>query len=519
MNRLVPSLSEVSDNFKGILFDLWGQEKPLHKLFSTDNNYYLYDTGTNRIFCCKKHEFELLKAILYEDISAAIQKFILGRPDTDAHRAILSVRDCMEKFNVLKLAHIDGFGIVDEKDAVLDEIQNRLRILHLEITQSCNLRCGYCIYNNYYKNKRNHSNLHMKHKTAIRAIEYFKKHITNTAEPSIGFYGGEPLLRYRLLKEIVSYAKELIRDKNVGFSITTNGTLINDDVALYLNKERFGVLLSLDGPKEIHDSWRRDMNNGGSFERTLRGLSHLIEAYKGSTHKLGLSIVYAPPYSEEKVERIAEFISSIAWLPEDIRLLITYPQEPDVPKEPGLENKASALDRSLMNWARESYFGAYRKNKKPHPLANALYEKKLAVVMKREINSAPKKRAPLNGCCIPGARKNYITVAGNIEMCERIGLAPSIGNIESGIDFGVIKSRYIDEYAKKSFSKCSTCWLVRMCPICYQQAFYDNEIDISKKDVFCYMNQAEMTEILRDYCSLIEINKRGLDYLSELKIS
>ena len=280
--------------------------------------------------------------------------------------------------------------------------------------------------------------------------------------------------------------------------------------------------MSLDGPKEIHDTWRKDTNNGGSFERTIRGIKILCESYRNDSHKLGLSMVYCPPYSEKKVEIISNFLTSTGWIPNDIRINITYPTEGTISNE-FYKNKMKingrSIDQSLSNWARKRFINDYKRNVKSHPIANSILEKKFAKFIQRPLFKNPIKITQLNGCCIPGARKNYITAKGNMKICERIGNAPELGNIKNGINYEIIKESYIDEYSEKSIGNCSKCWLVNLCPLCYQHTFHNNEINIMKKNMYCFLQKIEERKNLEDFCSLLEIDDKGLDYLYEWQIS
>ena len=96
----------------------------------------------------------------------------------------------------------------------------------------------------------------------------------------LGFYGGEPLLNYKLIEQSVNYAKEIIRDKEISFSLTTNATLITPQIAKFLVENEFEILISLDGPKDIHNENRIFINGNGSFNSTIEGIKVILECYK-----------------------------------------------------------------------------------------------------------------------------------------------------------------------------------------------------------------------------------------------
>lgn len=513
----------TSSFYKEFLFQLWGKGKPLCALFSTSNKSYLYDSGTNKIFKCENIEYDLLDCLLTStDFQCGFDKFISLHSKEQADTAISTLAESINKNNILKLAHIQSFSLSHDPSFVIDKVYNELGMLLLEVTQECNLRCKYCIYDENFSEKRNHCSIHMTRDIAIKSIDHLRHCSKRCNDVSIGFYGGEPLLRFNLIKEIVSYAKKTLSEKKLNFSITTNGTLINDVIANFLFREDFGVLVSLDGPEEIHDLWRTDKSNKGSFERTFAGLKRLALRYGDKFKKIGLSIVYAPPYSEQKINKIYEFISSFEWLPKDMKIVITYPHEGSLSRLYNCNGEIKgnrAYDFSLSNWARNKFFDDYEKGIPHDPLSSSIMEIKLARLVQRPVLDYPVDASHLNGCCIPGSRKLFITAKGEMKLCERIGISPDIGNVFEGINPEIIKDKYIIEYSNQSIKDCSHCWLIRLCPICYQQAFYNNKIDMQIKELYCELHRRGTIKDLSDYCSLIEIYEHGLDYLLEWKIS
>jgi len=509
------SLQRNVDLFKNYLQNIWRDEKPLCKLFSTEKNNYLYDTGTNKIVKCENPEFELLNDLMIMDINDAVDKFSSNHSDPISIKTFSSLEQAIKTGNILKLTKIEGFKIIDHIDSVIDKVNNYLSMIQLELTENCNLRCGYCIYNDFYKEKRNYANVDMTEETAKKAIDYLKNHSKKKDRVGISFYGGEPLLKYGLMKKIVDYAKEQI-NKEVSFSVTTNGTLIDDKIATFLSSENFSILVSLDGPEDIHDAWRKDIKKRGSFQRTLRGLCKLHKSFENKLQKLGLSMVYAPPFGKEKVERIANFIISNDCIPDGIMINITYPSIGTIPADYNPDN--SLYDNSLIEWIREEYSKNYIDNKKLNPIAKVI-EKSLAILLQRPVFDIPMKKIPLNGCCTPGVRKLYINARGEIELCERVNKAPKLGNIYDGLNFDVIRKVYLHDYAEKSIKDCSKCWSARLCNLCYQHTFTNEEINIEKKRKYCNSLKQSKLEELKFYCSLLEGGKASLNYLYEMELS
>ena len=184
------------------------------------------------------------------------------------------------------------------------ELASGLHQLILELTQSCNRSCRYCTYSGHYPDERKHSGERMSSETAFRAIEFFLARTDRDArEIPIGFYGGEPLLNFPLLKRCVEHAMTM-GGSRVRAGVTTNGTLLNKEVARFLIDRNVRVSVSLDGPRSIHDRWRVDAARRGTYSR-VRGcldlIRHLDREY--FDRNVSLIAVLAPPLDLGRLKR------------------------------------------------------------------------------------------------------------------------------------------------------------------------------------------------------------------------
>lgn len=139
----------------------------------------------------------------------------------------------------------------------------------LMLVQGCNLACSYCFGDegSYCDSGK------MSKETAFKAIDYLFEH-SDADKVLITFFGGEPLLAVDLMKEIISYCKT--KDKNVGYSMTTNGTLLNDDVNKLIVENKISTIISIDGDKEkmnknrYHKEWNRQYEPNCKKYKRLR---------------------------------------------------------------------------------------------------------------------------------------------------------------------------------------------------------------------------------------------------------
>lgn len=97
---------------------------------------------------------------------------------------------------------------------------------------------------------------------------------------NIGFYGGEPLINFPIIKKTVDYAKEIFAGKDIPFALTTNAVLLSDEILRYFNDNNVYMKVSLDGPKEIHDHHRKfPHGNASSFDYVVRALEKVSKDY------------------------------------------------------------------------------------------------------------------------------------------------------------------------------------------------------------------------------------------------
>jgi uncharacterized protein len=231
---------------------LWKGDKPIAKLYRTSSNGYVYDTGTSKILKCKPHVFSLLECFFSSNADEGTNEFISKNSEEEYIDAAQIIKGAIEKEGVLLSMGAYRFGLGDHYSDLEELYDSKLTILTLEVTERCQFRCSYCLYNNTYQSARNHGNRDMNISIAYKAIDYFKKHSYNSDMRAVTFYGGEPLLRFDFVKSCIEYAKSAFSRSTVEFSITTNGALITPEIANYFLENNVNVVVSIDGPKDIH---------------------------------------------------------------------------------------------------------------------------------------------------------------------------------------------------------------------------------------------------------------------------
>ncbi len=354
----------------------------------------------------------------------------------------------------------------------------------------------------------------MKEETAFAAIDYLKKNSSKSGGVSIIFYGGEPLLNFPVIKKSIEYSKTKFTDQEISFSMTTNGTLITPEISHFLFKNNVSVKASIDGPESIHDRYRKNSRGKGSYQETLKGLKHLYNTYGDQfTDKISLNAVYAPPFSLAQIDRRVKLWDELDWLSYDIAAGISYYSGPRLP---GISHRE---DIELMQWAFEDYICNKAKKKKPHPFSLNLIEKFLIAFSQRENYDELPDKFALNGCCIPGLRRIFVTTTGDFRLCERISIsAPVFGDVKDGVDMDVLYNVYIKAYSEMSLKQCKKCWAVNLCDSCFVDGFDDKGMSYEKKAEECKSIKLSTEKKLYCFCKTMEIMPTMLDYFKSIKL-
>ncbi len=164
-------------------------------------------------------------------------------------------------------------GMID----VVKKQKTVVKALCLHIAHDCNLACKYCFAEEgEYHGRR----ALMSYEVGKKALDFLIANSGNRHNLEVDFFGGEPLMNWQVVKDLVAYGREQekLHDKHFRFTLTTNGVLLNDEIQEFLNKEMDNVVISLDGRKEINDQMRPFRNGKGSYDLIVPKFQKLAES-------------------------------------------------------------------------------------------------------------------------------------------------------------------------------------------------------------------------------------------------
>ena len=215
--------------------------------------------------------------------------------------------DCYEQVEGLKQA--GKLFVPDTYEPMADKLKKKtagvVKALCLHIAHTCNLNCSYCFAS---QGKYNGERAMMSFEVGKRALDFLIENSGKRRNLEVDFFGGEPLMNFQVVKDLVAYARsiEKQRGKNFRFTLTTNGMLIDDDMIDFCNRECHNVVLSLDGRKEVHDRYRVDYAGKGSWERIVPKFQKLVQARGGKGYYMRGTFTHANPDFLEDIKTMLD---------------------------------------------------------------------------------------------------------------------------------------------------------------------------------------------------------------------
>ena len=238
-----------------------------------------------------------------DEIVAEMLEKYGDREDVTEEELRLCLEDVESLVKAEKLYTKDTFA--DMAGTFKERSGNVIKALCLHVAHTCNLNCSYCFAS---QGKYHGERAVMSFEVGKQALDFLIANSGTRRNLEVDFFGGEPLMNWDVVKELVTYARtqEKIHNKNFRFTLTTNGMLIDDEVIEFANKEMSNVVLSLDGRKEIHDLTRVDYVGNGSYERIVPKFKKLVDARGGKGYYMRGTFTHANPDFTKDVFHMAD---------------------------------------------------------------------------------------------------------------------------------------------------------------------------------------------------------------------
>lgn len=390
---------------------------------------------------------------------------------------------------------------IEWEDLPVNEDILKSRVRHLkqiifESTQDCTLRCLYCTYGGSYLHQRKNSSKYLRFDTARKTIDYlsevFDKRPRN--ELTIGFYGGEPLINFDVIEHIVDYSKKVFPKWVLHFTITTNGTLLDERMIRFLVKNNFSLMVSLDGSGENHDAKRIFPDGRGSYDIVMENMKKIQDLDNDYYHA-----------------RVSYFVTYSKDLPiaEVYRFFLTDERV----------NK-NTVNLNFVNHLHTDYYNRYpydaaRVNTQMDEILKTISDKKirgmpLAPVEEELLNpiidlykkTQRRRLSFLSGTCLFDNRL-YVDADGVFHICEKMNQRFPLGDCRQGFDYSKMKEIVL-EFINLIKQKCIDCEARFLCSPCYIHFAGDGKLEIAPE--FCGMNKRTVKKLEK----MIELKELGV---------
>ena len=422
------------------------------KVFARAGRKFLYSVETGALY-------EIDDRLEYAlSLSGSTVKDMLAKLVNDKNMTVVEATEMLK--------NLANAGLVISANAEEQKESNGMNLcaLTLMVSQECNMRCAHCYGDcGEYNNKGM-----MTSETAIKAIDYL---VENTKEDklAIAFLGGEPLLNFSLIKEVVEYCSKISSESNKKFSytITTNGTLLNDEIEKFLIDNNIKTQISIDGTKNNHDRMRYFKHKKPSYDI-------VVDKTKSMREKKLLTA--RATLSPENLDYVGTFkhLNELGFV--------------GIPIEPA-KNLLGEIDLETEYDEYKKYAEFFKEQVKNqhYDIASKMTDFNKAM---EKIDNATKR----NYGCGAFHRMYAVDIDGSLYPCHRFVGHPefSVGNIFDNKKNDVEKWHHVD-----SRDKCSSCWMKNLCGggCAYENYVENGSINISSAEFCKHMNLLYKTAI------------------------
>ena len=344
--------------------------------------------------------------------------------------------DELEENGTLFTVDVYKEGVIDFKKR-----QTVVKALCLHIAHDCNLACRYCFAGEgEYKGDRSLMSLEV----GKKALDFLVANSGNRRNLEVDFFGGEPLMNFDVVKELVAYGRELEKthDKHFRFTLTTNGVLLRDDVIEFANKEMDNIVLSIDGRKEVHDHMRPFKNGKGSYDFILDKFKKVAESRNQQKYYVRGTFTHNNLDFSEDVKHLAD----LGFEQISVEPVVTDPKEPYALRPEDVPQLLEEYDKLAVELL---------KRQKEGRGVNFFH-------FMIDLSGGPCVAKRLSGC---GSGTEYLAVTpwGDFYPCHQF-----VGNekfLMGNVDEGIVRPDIVDEF------KCCNVYAKEKCRSCFAK-FY-----------------------------------------------
>ncbi len=401
------------------------------------------DTFSGGVHVVDEVAFDMIRDFEYLSKEELIEKTLLSHKNEEEVTKE-ALEECYDEILSLKndgkLFAPDTFA--DAASTLKEKTSGVVKALCLHVAHTCNLNCSYCFASQgKYQGERAVMSLEV----GKRALDFLIENSKGRRNLEVDFFGGEPLMNFDVVKELVKYAREREKEtgKNFRFTLTTNGILIDNDVIDFANREMSNVVLSLDGRKEVHDRFRVDYAGNGSWDKIVPKFQKLVKARDNKAYYMrGTFTHHNPDFVNDIKEMLKLGFTELSMEP-----VVCAPNDPSALTEEDLPivlKQYEELAELMM-----------KKRKEGNPFTFYHYM--------IDLKGGPCIYKRVSGC---GSGTEYMAVTpwGDLYPCHQfVGDEKFLlGNIWDGVKNKAVQKEFFDcnVYTR---TECNDCWAKLYC--------------------------------------------------------
>ena len=446
--------------------------RKIHR-FQGNGKHILLDVASGAVHVVDPMIFDMAADMLDLSKEAMVEKYT-GRYDP---------REVAQGYD--ELDYLMEEGLLYSEDTPVDlsgfNPDCHIKAMCLHVSHDCNLRCAYCFAS---QGDFHGERMVMDLETGKKALDFLLENSGNRRNLEVDFFGGEPMMNFEVVKELVSYGRERekVYGKHFRFTMTTNGLLLNDENIAYLNREMANVVLSIDGRKEINDTMRPTVNKKGSFDTIVPKFQKLIASRGDKDYYIrGTFTNHNLDFSKDVM-----LFHELGFEKTSMEPVVTDPNEEYAIRE-------EHLDQILKEY--EKLSEAYLQIRKEDP--DFLFFHYMI-----DLSGGPCAYKKSIGC---GAGSEYVAVTptGDIYPCHQfVGEEEFLlGNVDEGIVNNDLQDHFhmADVFHKDA---CTECWAKYFCSGgCHANAYHNNGDIYEPFDIGCEMERKRLECALSVYAN------------------
>ncbi|HKQ52898.1 MAG TPA: radical SAM protein [Pyrinomonadaceae bacterium] len=465
------------------------------ELFKTERSFFVFDARNVSFLEVEEVTFDML-AILRER-NASLDELVGLLPQHKEKRVRRAYRDILDAQADGLLVNYEFRRAQRHENSEYEEVlSQRMGGFTIFITTRCNLGCSYCIYGGQYEQHEELSQVPMPWETVKATMDFLERHSRKSEQVRLDFFGGEPLLAFDMIERGVQYLKSIVSPEGprVEVTITSNGTVLTERILNFLLEHDVYLQFSVDGDRANHDMNRPYKNTArGSFDTILKNLQKIYDRSPDYfRRRMRLKGVLT---NESNQSDDFEFFSHPL-----IKIIIDESHFTFLNLEPHYDLAEDAEYFRGVHELGEKLLQMRGLESEADILANlnikqkSLYRHTLGHFFEgqavNQVYFNGSDETPFTKGCLTGYQEGAVNTNGDISICLKSAKGNNfvIGNVNEG-EWYYEKMRELNTRFHRDWSGCSSCFVQKMCDLCYEKINGEEGEWVAGRSKFCEFNR------------------------------